>query len=69
MSKETTYQRLKRENAELRGKLYKLAVEPDSEESILIKADIIIKAGIEKAIFYGDSNLVATGIKTKPPCV
>ena len=66
MSKETTYQRLKRENAELRERLYKVVMQPDTEEAILIKADIVMRAGIEKAIFMGDAGTyIQSGIKTK----
>jgi hypothetical protein len=53
-TKETTYQRLKRENRELRNKLFILVDAPMSEEAFVIKADVALSADIEKAIWQGD---------------
>lgn len=69
MNKETTYQRLKRENAELRDRLYKVIMQPDTEEAILIKAEIVMQAAIERAVFMGDAGpYIQIGIKTKEKC-
>ena len=54
MNKETTYQRLKRENQELRNKLFILVDAPMSEEALAIKAEVALSANIEKAIWQSD---------------
>lgn len=54
MSKETTYQRLKRENRELRQKLAILISDPNSMEALAIKQEVAVSVDIERAIWQGD---------------
>lgn len=54
-NKETTYQRLKRENQELKTKLFTLVSSPDSMEALKIKLEVVQCADIEHAIWQGDT--------------
>lgn len=54
MPKETTYQRLKRENQELKQKLIILASAPESEEGMKIIMDVRMSKDIESAIWAGN---------------
>ena len=54
--KETTYQRLKRENQELKTKLVTLVSNPDSVEALKIKMEVIRCVDLERAIWQGDTT-------------
>lgn len=56
MSKETTYQRLKRENSELKQQLYEVVMNPDSIKSLGIKTTVKTAADLEKAVYFGDTT-------------
>lgn len=55
-NKETTYQRLKRENQELKTKLVTLVSSPDSMEALKIKLEVVRCVDIERAIWQGDTT-------------
>lgn len=61
-NKETTYQRLKRENHELRQKLFTLATQPYSDAAFQIKAEVTTIKDIEDAIWAGDSSNPSDGL-------
>lgn len=50
----TTYQRLKKENQELKLELLKLSCDPDSYESNIIKKKYKTLREIEKSIWYAN---------------
>jgi hypothetical protein len=50
----TTYQRLKKENQELKLELLKLSCDPDSHESFMIKKKYKTIREFEKAIWYSN---------------
>lgn len=53
MTKETSYQKLKRENKELKEKLQELALRPHSSKSSAIRTSVLMQEQIEKAMFFG----------------
>lgn len=55
-NKETTYQRLKRENQELRNKLIILVNDPDSAAALEIKSEVTLISNIENAIWKGNAS-------------
>lgn len=50
----TTYQKLKKENADLKHKLHILVTKPNSIEALLINREIKALSDFEEAIFFGD---------------
>jgi len=54
----TTYQKLKAENLKLKQQLIELSTNPDSTESIMIKAEWIYISTMEEALWLGDSNIL-----------
>jgi hypothetical protein len=61
----TTYQRLKKENEELKRKLMVVCLYPESIEAITIIHSRKLLANIESAIWAGDSSLPTSLQPTK----
>lgn len=56
MAKETTYQRIKKENEELKRQLIIVTQHPQSSEADLITMQWRIRADTEKAMWFGNST-------------
>lgn len=54
LTKETTYQRLKRENLELKQKLALLVSDPNSMEALCVRQEVAVSVDIERAIWQGN---------------
>lgn len=65
-TKETTYQRLKRENQELREKLITLVAAPESEAAITIETEVMMSKGIEDAVWAGNLKVEYDNLLFKP---
>lgn len=69
MARETTYQRLKRENSELKKDIYELICNPEKESGIMVKKMWQIRYDGENIIWQGDVLVMskhAFGILNKP---
>jgi hypothetical protein len=62
MAKETTYQRLKRENAELKESLREVCINPLSMKSVQIVAKQKLLQRRQDAFFMGDSQSRGPGL-------
>lgn len=55
--RETTYQRLKRENMALRQDIYKILEKPNDGETMIIKMKYLITFQTERIIWAGGTSL------------
>ena len=55
----TSYQRLKKENAELRNRLRILIDEPESLAAMLIRTERQVEKSFEKIVWFGSPSVIA----------
>jgi hypothetical protein len=56
MSKLSAYQKLKRQNAELRRQLHQVCIYPESNESFIIITTVRMENNIVEAVWAGDHS-------------
>lgn len=67
--RETTYRRLKRENLELRRKLFELVMNPDGIVAALIKREVRCQHDVEQATWQGNSECCGSSFEGLIPYI
>ncbi len=69
MSKESSYQKLKRENTELKLNIQELVLRPESLAATTIRTKVVVEAKIEEAMWNGNSKVLSGNFRGLLPYI